>query len=54
MTPEPHSDATEAEQLREALRDLLDVTEEQDAEWDSLEQLKRRNAIHERAHALLD
>jgi hypothetical protein len=42
------------EQLREALRDLLDVTEGQDAEWDSPEEAKRRTAIHERARALLN
>jgi hypothetical protein len=44
----------EVERLREALRDLLDVTERQDAEWDSLAELDERHAIHERARSALD
>jgi hypothetical protein len=44
---------TAAEGAVEVLRDLLDVTEAQDAEWDTPKQAKQREAIYERARAAL-
>lgn len=43
----------EALALRVGLRDLLEITERQDAEWDDIATLDERIAIHKRAHALL-
>lgn len=45
--------ATMTERLADALRALLEVTEGQDAEWDSVDELRARDAIHDEARAAL-